>query len=448
MSEFDAHPAVELPKTAPARAALSSSAGYRYRFPASPRAASHGFGVAAAGEQLLQAYWTHRTCARVIAGALMRIGAFELKIELAHHLYQHAQAASALHARLLELRVSGKTLGGAPPPWLAAVCNELLHVADPVAFILCLRDVLVHPLHASLRAYRDDTDALLDQPTVRVLGPILEDLAAMDRWQAAVEAAALEAGDSSASWRDPACCILDLAGQVRAGRAYMPAAYYERPDACERDDRLPVFRHTRSYDGSDFAAPPTDPLALDRLELLRVQRDELDAIETFANVLFDMHLPCQEELFLARLVWDEARHAEMGQRQLARLGYDPFTIPCGVIGINVRSPLSPVVAMAQISIFGELNQLRTLQRMAARCASAGDACNARAFDFTHADELMHLRCGRAWLGAHAADLDTDLAGLEKMALAAALRRLREERVLGEDYAQALQPADIGHLLGE
>jgi hypothetical protein len=448
MSEFDPQPAVELPKTASARPALTPSAGYRYRFPESPRNASHGFSVAEAAERLLQGYWTHRTCVRVIAGVLMRIGAFELKIELAHHLHRHAEAASALHARLLELRVSRKTLGGAEPHWLAAVCNELLQVADPVAFILCLRDVLVRPLHVDLRSYRDGTDALLDQPTVRVLGPILEDLAAMERWHCGIEAAALAAGDSSTVWRDPSARILRLADRVRSGEAYMPSACYKRPDACERDDRLTVFRHTRSYDGNDLATPPSDPLALERVELLRVQRDELDAIETFANVLFDMRLPCEEELLLARLVWDEARHAEMGQRQLSRLGYDPFAIPCGVIGINVRSPLPPILAMAQISIFGELNQLRTLQRMAERCANVGDACNARAFDFTHADELMHLRRGRAWLAAHAADLDTDLAGLERLALGAALRRLQEEGVLGEDYAQALQPEDIGRLLGE
>jgi hypothetical protein len=75
---------------------------------------------------------------------------------------------------------------------------------------------------------------------------------------------------------------------------------------------------------------------------VRVQRDELDAIETFANVLFDLkEAPFSLLQTLARFVEDESRHAEAGQIALRELGYEPFSVPCSVIGINVRASMPP-----------------------------------------------------------------------------------------------------------
>jgi hypothetical protein len=138
----------------------------------------------------------------------------------------------------------------------------------------------------------------------------------------------------------------------------------------------------------------------------------------------------------------------MGQQNLERLGYDPFTVPCGVIGINVRSPLPPLLAFAQISIFGELNQVGALRKIADRCYRVGDEASGRAFDFTHADELMHVRAGRLWLRRLAEEAGSDLQAVERQALQQAVRRLREENVVGEDYANRLTGADIAALVGE
>jgi hypothetical protein len=434
--------------TAGSRAARSSATEYRYRFPASGRRCGGAFTVEQAGARLLSAFRLHRACVRVIAGALIRIGPIELKIELAHHLYQHAEAAATLRRRLAELRVSDRTLDEPIPGPLETAVNELLLLDDPVVFVLALERSLVDALHTALRAYAEDTDSLLDQPSLRALRQILADLDGMREWCRSLERCALQAGDSPAAWRDAAASIRRLLRE-EVGRRGSPVRY-ERPHVCVRDDRLPVFNHTRQYRDDDLPNDrrPQDDLAARVLELFRVQRDELDAIETFANVVYDMRPSFELELMLARLIWDEARHAEMGQQNLERLGFDPFAVPCGIIGINVRSPLPPLLAFAQISIFGELNQIGALRRIADRCYGAGDEASGRAFDFTHADELMHVRIGRLWLRRLAAEAGIDLQTLERQALQHAVLRLREENVVGEDYANSLTSADIAALVGE
>lgn len=446
-------------KSAAARPALAKPSNYKYSFPQSSRVLGGGLSVGDAAERLLFASRLHFCLARTIAGALIWIGPFELKVELAHHLYQHADACRHLRQRLRELRVSEMRLNAPLPGPFNVLSEELLLSDGAIEFIAgCAR--VVKQLLDDTERYAADTDSLLDQPSLRVLRVIRIDLADMIAWVNEVEAAALKAGDDPntvASAKDHAGRILVW---LRKGEEEDPSfplrrsqkGPYTRPIACNRDDRFPVFTHTRRYDASDFLDQNKLPTRFEaqRLELLRVQRDELDAIETFANIFFDLGDQAEFDLLflLGRLVWDEARHAEMGQRNLERLGFEPFSVPCGVIGINVRSPLPPEASFAQISIFGELSQIGELKRLSEACRKKGDLIGSRSFDFTHADELMHLREGRKWLRRFAQAEGISLDELAERARQLAISRLREEGVLGEDYSSEITPAELAALIGE
>lgn len=438
------------PKTAKSRTARAQPGAHRYHFPQSGRRIGGSMTVTEASADLLRTYWMHRACVRTLAGGLIRIGHQELKLELAHHLYQHSEAAVALRSRLRELRVSEKSLDEGSPSWLEVAINEILLIEDTVSLVVCLRKVLLDPLVIHLKSYLLAADGLLDQPSIRILRRVHGDVESMQAWHEKVEQAATAAGDEPAAWSKLAKHISIKVTQVqREGILPTECPTYVRPDQCERDDRFSTFHHTRSYDAEGASVAKTDEtLASECFELFRVQRDELDAIETFANVIFDLRPSFELEAMLARLVWDEARHAEMGQQNLERLGYEPFSIPCGIIGINVRSPLPPLIAFAQISIFGELNQVGTLKRIADRCYEEGDRDSARAFDYTHADEMMHLRVGRQWLTKLAASAGMSLEALEESARQHAIRRLREEGVVGEDYANRITASDLAALIGE
>lgn len=127
------------------------------------------------------------------------------------------------------------------------------------------------------------------------------------------------------------------------------------------------------------------------------------------------------------------------------MGFDPFQIPCGMIGINVRAPLAPEIALAQINIFGELNIIGALKKLARKGYQRGDSLFAPVFDFIHADETNHLRKGRSHLNSF--PQYRDLKELQEAARCAAIQRLREEGVLGEDYASDLTEKEISALIG-
>jgi hypothetical protein len=247
-----------------------------------------------------------------------------------------------------------------------------------------------------------------------------------------------------------------LAGELPAdigaiGFRSKPGVPFKRQLACQRDDRFSTFHHTRQY-SDNTEGPDGEQLSdyfLKRLEVIRTQRDEMDAVETFANVLFDLERPPFELMMaLARFIWDEARHSEMGQQTLQSLGYDPFAMPCGIVGINVRSSLPPLLAFAQINTFGELNQVGGLKQLSNAAFANNDMATGRSIDFVHADEMLHLREGRKWLRKLLEQSDTSLEEFEEEARLQAIQRLQELGVLNEDYGLDITARQLAEMLGE
>ena len=450
-------PPDELPRGRPAAIAASA---YPVRFPASRRRLEGEFTVEQSAWRLAVAYHCHRGLMRAIAGRLIGIPEFEVKIELAHHLYQHAEAATGIRKRVFELRCTDARLESARPPVAAAIA-EGIAAAPGTPGLIAVLEGWTAALIETHRDYCARTSSLLDLPSVRTLTATLADLWAMAEWLAAARAALTDAGIGAEEMAraqgetSPAVAslreALERPDPWRTAEPAAPLPRSERARACSRDDRLATFHHTRRYLIDDL--PPIgrelSPLDLSVIEGLRTQRDELDAIETFANVLFDDDgHPFEFELCLARFIWDEARHSETGQGALARMGFDPFEIPCGIIGINVRTDLPPLLALTQISTFGELNQVGGLRSTSREAYRAGDRENGQVFDYIHADEMLHVRAGRSWLARLAERDGTTVHRLEETARTAAVQALHSAGIHGEDYLNRLSDRELAALLGE
>ncbi len=426
---------------------LHASAGPPRRTPTLPPVGENFRGsadVAAAAEQLKNLHDFHLELMRTLAGVLIGVEEFETKIELAHQLYLHAEIASHLKRRLWELRVKESAVG-AVSDHPQRVCRELLHSQCTGELLVGYSVILDKLLHAR-DAYRQQADPVLDRPSIKLLNRFEPELITARKWldkacasYAEVEAGSQQFGRHMAHLLEP-----DFTGPWLQDQH----PRFKRTVKCGRDPRFKTFHHSREYLKNDtLDESGSDPYERDRLELIRVQRDELDAIETFANVLFDLEdAPFDTLLSLARFVEDEARHAEAGHIALLELGFDPFSIPCSIIGINVRAPMPPTLAFAQINIFGELNIVSRLRDLSRRAEARGDVRFARMFDFIHADELSHVRHGRKLLKSMAPDGDVDT--LQEEARKLACRRLAEEGVVGEDYALSLERKQFFDIMGE
>jgi len=398
-------------------------------------------------QSLERLFFSHWSLLRVLSGTIIWVPEIETKVFLSHCIYMHAEIASALKRRLTELRVRDSKLVDIPEA-IDIVANELLSCASAGELVHGY-SVLVEHLQSEQDRFVQATDPLLDRPSLQILSRFAADLSRASTWllRARIGYLDVEPGCSQFADHIRAVSTALASGREFPGLRQRDGIGYVRTTECARDSRFALFHESRAYSPADDEDASADDYTADRLELARTQRDEIDAIETFANVLFDVHAkPFELAEQLARFVEDEARHVEVGHALLADLGYDPFALPCSIIGINVRAPMPPVLAFAQLNIFGELNVVSRLNVLTQRAYSRGDDVVGKAFDFVHADELTHVRRGRKILREMAPS--ESLVELEERAHRLAARRLAEEGVLGEDYALAMSRKEIGDLIGE
>jgi hypothetical protein len=373
--------------------------------------------------------------ARVVCASLLDVPQMEFKLAGAQVLYELAELAAAMEQRLAELGRRG------PVRLLAAA--QASHQAGVLASdatglrVALIHEVLLQPLLARLGSAQETTDPLLDGPTYRLLRHGCYALADSCAWFAEATHAVRSRLGSPA---------VDAAvGEARAARA---DPVVSRPRMAARDVRLPTFGDTRDYRGApdwrDTGSAYTDTL----IELARVNRDEIDAIETFALALFDLMPVASLETLrhLARLAWDESRHAATGHALLAERGFDPYELSCSTIGIRLRAAMDGWDAWAQITLYGELGIIGPMRELAKSAALRGDERVSTIFGFICADEVMHLRESRRLLGA-----EHPHGSLEEAAAAARRRAadlMDQFGILPREKYLSLTAPEIFALVGE
>ncbi|GAA0674437.1 hypothetical protein GCM10010193_29200 [Kitasatospora atroaurantiaca] len=356
---------------------------------------------------------------RLLAAGTLDLPEFELKLASGEALFTLTEVAATVEERVVEL-------GGRPdrslPPELARRLAAAL--ATPAGDRL---PVLVrHWYEPLLAAFADAAfDPLLDGPSERVRRRGLADLR------------------DAFAWFTTAC------GPAEPKAYPEPAeAEVRRPVMGARDERFRLFDHTRDYRKADDWETSGSAYQDDLVELLRINRDEIDALETFALALFDLveEAPVEVLRHLARLAWDEARHAASGHALLAERGEDPYRFECSMIGIKVRGAMPGWDAWTQITLFGELGiigPMRSLEREARR---RGDERTAAAFAFICRDETLHLKESRSLLDRH--HPAGGLAAAGEAARKRAGKLLEEYGLLTEEQYAALDERQIFELLGE
>jgi hypothetical protein len=176
-------------------------------------------------------------------------------------------------------------------------------------------------------------------------------------------------------------------------------ATYERVTYPARDQRFVTFDNTGDYDKAD-GEPRIQPGTYDafRLVFLRTQRDEVDAIETFGTLLWDVRFTdFDSEYHLARITWDETRHTEIGHRALAAAGYDPWELPNRLTPSICRGDIEPEYSLAQINLFGEVGIMKTIGGLIERARERNDSLVAHIADFIRSDERTHVKKGQTIL---------------------------------------------------
>lgn len=432
----------------------------KYNFPKDTRRLGGDFTVDADAKRLLRFFLFERNMLRAIAGWSMGTPEFEVKVEFGRHIYWHAEAGMRIRTRLSELRTAEETTDKFQSAEITEFFNELIYSESPAHFVAALYGVLLPHMRQAYIEHSAHTDQVADAPTIRLIRQVLPDYDEMIAWGKGAIQAYVDGGYSEAllhKWQYHIEKLLRSFGGVTGTAQKQPRPEklvsagkppFERSFIATRDPRFGTFEHTYEYQVADGGQLEYETeFDKTRLNLVRTQRDEMDAIETFGNVLYEIRdVPFGFDYDLSRIIWDETRHTELGHKAMEALGHNPYDLLNRLLGIKVRTKMPALHSFAEINLFGEANIVQEVLRYSREAYEKGDHLTGRMFDYVNADERTHLSKGVHWL-KHIFQTDS-VQEIEQKTKKVAVDRLIELGIIDHEVALTISHRELARIIGE
>jgi hypothetical protein len=378
--------------------------------------------------RLVRYQWVEKRLMQAAVAHLPATPEWEVKCALALHQWQDAEHASAIRARVTEMRSPPPPMETPPDPALDAFLEELLRARDTVELLAGVYRVARPALAAAYRTHLADTNPLVDHPTRRLLRfALLEEDDAIAWGEAALAALLRSDPDAAAratAWEAHLGAYLAAAGGIAGHAAPLPdeapaaAAAAPLPPPRAADGAFEPAMHPRRdarFGGLyNFNFPPHLVYNMDgvppderNLALLCKRTLEMDVPEMMASIITERMAgkggatpPWEFFRDFARQLWDECRHAMMGTVALEARGVDWTRIPLNIsFALRLNLHAEPVDRQCMLfAIEQSLMPGETGKRSEYRTAvAAGDPLSARFHDYDWADEVLHTQIGRRWL---------------------------------------------------
>lgn len=338
---------------------------------------------------------------------------WEAKCALALHGWLDAEHAAAIYHRIAEMREPAPSPADVPDDRLCAAMDEVFAAATTSGRVAAVHAAVRPALRGAIDRYLERTNPLCDQPTVRVLETIAAEEARIGAWAEAA-LAAVRSGEAD-DWRRHVDAALESAGGIdgRGQGAAPPAARHRRPYSF---DIMPA-RDGR-FRGIFDPSTPADVVYLDETRgadernaaLMFKRLREMDVPELIAGIVAERWAaerngeeaprPWSYYASMMRQVWDEARHALLGQALMEAHGIDWTTLPVNVtFSWKLARHCTPVER--HILLYAIEQSLMPRDRgkpYEHRVAKdSGDPLSALFHDYDWADEVLHVEIARRCL---------------------------------------------------
>jgi hypothetical protein len=334
---------------------------------------------------------------------------YELKMGFSFHAYLCAEHVAALRKRVAEMREPPLGLEAVPHPALEVLFDEILASPTTEELLLGLYEHALPALREACQAHIRDTNPLVDQPSVRVCRFALIELEQMLEFGRQSLTALVKPSDRErfSPWLTLMQGCLKAAGGLDATRpAQGPvperqysAKPYQYDPVPRRDRRFPdpynmgVNAEVFLYDEKFPPEPKTLMMFYKRLR-------EVDVPEMMASIIVQTpDKPWQYYLDMTRQLWDEARHAMMGEVGFANLGIDwPNKVMINFTwSLALNTQLTPVERHAVLYFIEQGLMPKTGKRFEWEVGRASRNPLAALFqDYDWADEVLHAKIGRDW----------------------------------------------------
>ncbi|HVK57755.1 MAG TPA: hypothetical protein VM735_03165 [Candidatus Kapabacteria bacterium] len=336
---------------------------------------------------------------------------YELKTAFSLHAHYCAEHVTELRKRVGEMREPPLGLEQVPVESLQIFFDEVLSASSTEALLLGLYEKAVPALIRSLKRHREQTNPLADAPSSRLCRFALLELEDMERFGRDAISKLVNA-DTRAQlqgWLTLLDNLLAAAGDLDGTQpvaAHNPdslsrqfsARPYKYDGFPKRDERFPdpynmgVNAEVFLYDEQFSPEEKTLMMFYKRIR-------EIDVPEMMSSIITETEgKPWAYYRDMIRQLWDEARHAMMGEVGFVNAGVDWRKVMVNFTwSMALNTQLKPIERHAVLYFIEQGLMPKTGKRYEWEVGVASRNPLAATFqDYDWADEVLHARIGRDW----------------------------------------------------
>jgi hypothetical protein len=371
-------------------------------------ASKPGLSVEACVARLKRSHYTFRRLHEIFTTRITAEPIYELKTGFSHHAYLCAEHVEAIRTRVGEMREPPLGLEAVPHPALEQFFDELRAAPTTAELLVGLYEKALPALDAALARHIADTNPLADAPSVRVCRFARLEVADMIAFGAKAIACLVDdaARAGMAAWLGALGQCLAAAGGVdgtaKPQAEVPPRVHSATPwvyDPVPRRDERFVDLYNQGVNAEAFIYDESLPARPKALMMLFKRLREIDVPEMMASILTQTQgKPWGYYRDMTRQLWDEARHAMLGEVGFAALGVDwTQARVTHNWSLRLNTECTPMERHAVLYFIEQGLMTRTGKRYEWELATAsGIPLMATVQDYDWADEVLHAAIGRDW----------------------------------------------------
>ena len=373
-------------------------------------ACSLGLTVTQSVDRLKRLHWSLKRLHSIFIARLTSMPVYELKMAFSLHAHYCAEYVDQIARRVKEMRQPPYGLEVPPDQALDVFFDEIVSAPTPEGLLLGIYDQAVPAVVRAMKGVVQDTNRLFDFPTWRICRLAMVEFEDVLQYGAAAVSCLIneEQRTEVQDWIAGLERILTTAGDLdgKADRGTYPisrhfsSSSYTYEPVPKRDGRfkdpynMGVNAEAMLFDPNIEALPKTIMLYFKRMR-------EIDVPEMMASILVEnTSQPWDYVRDMTRQLWDEARHAMMGELGFVSLGIDWSTIPFNFtwsLGLNTKLSVKERHAVLYAIEQGLMPRTTGKEFEWEVAVAAADPLAALIQDYDWADEVLHAKIGRKWL---------------------------------------------------
>jgi hypothetical protein len=364
-----------------------------------------GLSIEGCVARLKRYHYAFKRLHQIFSARLTAEPIYELKMGFSLHAHLCAEHVDALRKRVGEMREPPLGLDVVPDKNLEIFFDEILAVPGTAELLTGLYTKAVPALKGAIQGHIAATNPLADAPSVRLCRFALLELEDMLRF--GDQCVTNISGKVSVEWLQLLDDCLAAAGGLDG--ASEPAEKevirvhsrkpYKFDGIPQRDERFPD-PYNMGVNAEVFLYDETMPADVKVLMMFYKRLREIDVPEMMASIIAETPgKPWGYYRDMTRQLWDEARHAMMGEVGFASVGVDwPKNVMINFtwsLGLNTQ--LTPMERHGVLYFIEQGLMPKNGKRYEWEVgAKSHHPLSALFQDYDWADEVLHARIGRDW----------------------------------------------------